>query len=236
MWRDKMYHLETFKEKLACFLVKLCYNPKILFEDESVQSRELKEPMVIICNHTRKTNKFRVAEADGPLVRYAFLNKNVCSLAAKDIMESFPWKFLMKDLNCIPVDRFSATTKWARDCAKEFEKGKSIILFPEGTTLKSQEISDFQSGFLLLAKTANVKVLPVVIYRTFGLFKRRRPKIKIGIPHTITTEKLTKSTRQQETERFQRIVTEMYCDVTGKSVHEATKEKYHLYKKFKKTT
>lgn len=230
-----MYHTETFKEKLALFLVKLCYNPKVLFEDEAIQGRELKEPMVIICNHTRKTNKFRVAEADGPLIRYAFLNKNVCSLAAKDIMAKIPWKFLMKDLNCIPVDRFSASTKWARDCAKELENGKSIILFPEGTTLKSQEISEFQSGFLLLAKTANVKVLPVVISRTFGL-KRRRPKIKIGIPYALSTEKLTKSTRQQETERFQRIITEMYCDITGKSVYEATKENYHLYKKFKKTT
>lgn len=227
-----MYHLETFKEKLACFLVKLCYNPKILFEDESVQGRELNEPMVIICNHTRKTNKFRVAEADGPLVRYAFLNKNVCSLAAKDIMESFPWKFLMKDLGCIPVDRFSASTKWARDCSKELENGKSIILFPEGTTLKAQEIGEFQSGFLLLAKTANVKILPVVIHRTFGLFKRRRPKIKIGIPHAITNEKMTKSVRQQETERFQRIVTRLYCELTGKTEKDATKERFHLYKKF----
>lgn len=227
-----MYHTETFKEKLALFLVKLCYNPKILFENESIQGRELKEPMVIICNHTRKTNKFRVAEADGPLVRYAFLNKNVCSLAAKDIMAKFPWKFLMKDLNCIPVDRFSATTKWARDCAKELEKGKSIILFPEGTTLKSQEISEFQSGFLLLAKMSNVKVLPVVIHRTFGLFKRRRPEIKIGTPHTITTEKMTKTIRQQETERFQHILTNLYCELTGKTEEDATKEKFHLYKKF----
>lgn len=230
-----MYHTVTFKEKLALFLVKLCYNPKVLFEDESIQGRELKEPMVIICNHTRKTNKFRVAEADGPLIRYAFLNKNVCSLAAKDIMAKFPWKFLMKDLDCIPVDRFSASTKWARDCAEELEKGKSIILFPEGTTLKSQEISNFQSGFLLLAKTANVKVLPVVISRTFGL-KRHRPKIKIGVPYALSTEKLTKSTRQQETERFQKIIIEMYCDLTGKSAYEVTREKVHIYKKFKKTT
>ncbi len=229
-----MYQLETFKEKLAYFLVKLCYNPKILFEDESIQGRELNEPMVIICNHTRKTNKFRVAEADGPLVRYAFLNKGVCSLAAKDIMEKFPWNFLMKDLNCIPVDRFSASTKWARDCAEELKNGNSIILFPEGTTLKSQEISDFQPGFLLLAKNANVRVLPVVIHRTFGL-KRKRPKIKIGIPYELSTEKLTKTTRHQETERFKKIVTEMYCDITGRSVDEATREKIHIYKKFKKT-
>lgn len=227
-----MYYTTTFKEKLACFLVKLCYNPKILCENENVQSRELTEPCVIICNHTRKTNKFRVAEADGPIIRYAFLNKNVCSLAAEDIMKKFPWNFLMKDLNCIPVDRFSATTKWVKDCTAELEKGKSIILFPEGTTLKAQEIAEFQSGFLLLAKSAGVKVLPVVIHRTFGLFKHRRPKVLIGVPYEITDEKMTKSVRKSETERFQRIVTRMYCDLTGKSEEQATKNHFHLYKKF----
>ena len=162
----------------------------------------------------------------------AFLNKNVCSLAAKDIMEKFPWNFLMKNLNCIPVDRFLATTKWVRDCEAELKKGKSIILFPEGTTLKAQEIAEFQSGFLLLAKTANVKVLPVVIHRTFGLFKHRRPKVLLGVPYEITDEKMTKSIRKQETERFQRIVTRMYCNLTGKTEADATKEKIHLYKKF----
>ena len=228
-----MYHTTTFKENLACFLVKLCYNPKILFEDESIQSRELNEPFVIICNHTRKTNKFRVAEADGPIIRYAFFNKNVCSLAAKDIMEKFPWNFLMKDLNCIPVDRFSATTKWARDCEAELKNGKSIILFPEGTTLKAREIAEFQSGFLLLAKTAKVKILPVVIHRTFGLLKHRRPKVLIGVPYEITDEKMTKSVRQAETERFQKIVTDLYCKLTGKTEEQATKNNFHLYKKFK---
>lgn len=227
-----MYHTTTFKEKLACFLVKLCYNPKIILEDKSIQGRELTEPYVIICNHTRKTNKFRVAEADGPIIRYAFFNKNVCSLAAKDIMAKFPWNFLMKDLNCIPVDRFSASTKWARNCETELKKGKSIILFPEGTTLKAQEIAEFQSGFLLLAKTAGVKVLPVVIHRTFGFFRHRRPKVLIGVPYEITGEKMTKSIRIQETERFQRIVTRMYCNLTGKSEEQATKKQFHLYKKF----
>lgn len=229
-----MYQLETFKEKLAYFLVKLCYNPKILFENDSVQDRELHEPMVIICNHTRKTNKFRVAEADGPIIRYAFLNKNVCSLAAKDIMEKFPWNFLMKDLDCIPVDRFSASTKWARDCADQLKKGKSVILFPEGTTLKTQEIGDFQSGFLLLAKTANVRILPVVIHRTFGL-KKHHTKIKIGVPQSVTEEKMTKSVRKNETIKFQKIITKMYSDFANIKISEAIEIKPHKYKLFNET-
>ncbi len=229
-----MYNVNTFKEKLACFLVKLCYNPKIYFEDESVQNRILDEPFVIICNHTRKTNKFRVAEADGPIIRYAFFNRNVCSLAAKDIMEMFPWNFLMKDLDCIPVDRFSASTKWARDCSDQLKKGKSVILFPEGTTLKQQEIGDFQSGFILLAKSANVRVLPVVIHRTFG-FKKHCTKVKIGVPYSIADEKITKSIRRNETDRFKTIITKMYSDLAGVKISDATEIKSHNYKVFKDT-
>lgn len=170
---------------------------------------------------------------DGPLIRYAFRNKNVCSLTAKDILAKTPWKYLSKNLDCIPVERFSASTKWLHDCAEKIKEGKSVIIFPEGTTLKSQEISNFQSGFLLLAKTANVEVLPVVIYRTFGLHWKP-PKIKIGVPYTITDKKLTKSVRQQETLRFQQILTQLYCDLTGKTAKEATKEQPHNYTIFNK--
>lgn len=219
------------KANLAKFLVKLCYNPKIVFENETIQGQKLKEPMVIICNHSRKVHKFRVAEADGPMIRYAFLNENVCSLVAKDIIEKPVMNLLMRNLDCIPVDRFSATTGWVRDCVNEMKNGKSVVVFPEGTTLKTKEIAEFKSGFLLLAKSANVKILPVAIYRSFGLF-RKRPIIKIGTPHSLGDERLTKTIRKQKTEKFQTIVTRMYCEIAEKSVKDATKEHILQYKKF----
>lgn len=224
-----MYKVKSRKEKLALALVKLLYNPKIVFENKDIQNRELNEPMVIICNHSRKTHKFCLAEADGPFVRYAFYNKKVCSLVAEDIMEKPIMNKMMRNLDCITVDRFSATTGWIRDCIDELKKGKSVVVFPEGTTLKTKEIDEFKSGFLLLAKTANVRILPVAISRKH-FFIGRRPVIKIGVPYKLSSEKLTKSERQKELDRFHNIVTDLYCDISGKTTEEAVREHALQYK------
>lgn len=55
--------------------------------------------------------------------------------------------------------------------------------------------------------------------RYFGTFRQNCPNQK-----------------QQEIERFQKLIIEMYCDLTEKSTYEATREKVHIYKKLKKTT
>lgn len=206
-------------EKFVLWLARVMFRPKVEFENKSIQDINLNEPMVIICNHTCKANKHRLSEADGPIIREVFKNKKVCSLAAKDIMDKFPWSILMKGLKCIPVDRGGLSLSWVRECENELKNGNSVIIFPEGTTLKDEIIDEFHGGFVTLAKKANVKVLPVVIYRSFG-FMKRKTKVLIGVPHKLTDEKMTKDVRISETERFKRIIVDMYCRVSGKTVLE----------------
>ncbi len=210
---------ENIWEKFVLCLTRIMFRPKVEFENKSIQDINLKEPMVIICNHTCKENKHRLSEADGPIIREIFKNKKVCSLAAKDIMEKFPWNILMKGLKCIPVDRGGLSLGWVRDCEAELKNGNSVIIFPEGTTLKDEIIDEFHGGFVTLAKKANVKVLPVVIHRTFG-FLNRKTRVRVGLPYELTDEPMTKDVRLRETERFKRIIVDMYCKVSGKTAAE----------------
>ncbi len=182
-------------------LIRLCFDPEIIFEDEQIQGRELFEPCVIICNHEKV--------GDGPILRYIFKNEKVCSLMAKDIMENPLMKTAISGCGCIPVDRDAAATSWLHDCVQELKEGNSVIIFPEGTTLKSNAIEKFKSGFVLLAETANVRVLPTAISRNC-----KRPKVKVGIPTELTCKSLTRNTIRSETERFQQIVTDMYNSIT----------------------
>ena len=202
------------------FITRTIYHPKVIFKNEKVQNINLNEPMVIICNHTCKKNKFYLSEADGPIVREVFENKNVCSLSAKDIMEKFPWKYLMKGLKCIPVDRGGLSLGWIRDCEKELRNGNSVIIFPEGTTLKEKAIDEFHSGFVTLAKKVDVKVLPVVIYRDVGIFKEETT-VYIGTPEKISESEMTKESRLAETQRFRNIMANMYCQVSGELMEES---------------
>lgn len=193
------------KHELMLKLVDICLKPEIFFKNEKNQGRELKEPCVIICNHSHLY--------DGPVLRYLFNDQNVCSLVAKDMMEKPKWKWLISNASCIPVDRDKASTSWLHDCLDELKNGKSVIIFPEGTTIKEKEIEDFKPGFVLLARSAGVNVLSVATNGEYELFTRGKLKIKIGEPLPLNIDKMSKDLMQKEAERFQKIVTDMYTEL-----------------------
>lgn len=197
------------KHDLILRLVDICYKPEIYFENENLQDRELKEPCVIICNHTNVQ--------DGPVLRYLFNDKDVCSLMAKDMMEKLHWKYIVSNAACIPVDRNNASTAWLHDCVSAIKEGNSVIIFPEGTTANPNDIDEFKSGFLLLAKTANVKVLPIAINGKYDLFSRGELKLKIGVPTDLNIARMNKASLEKEAERFQKIVADMYAQITDEN-------------------
>lgn len=204
-----------FKHWLLLMLAKILFRPEITFEDETVQNRDLKEPCVIICNHTHIL--------DGPIIRYVFKDRGVCSLMAKDMLERARWKILVSDCACIPVDRDNASMSWLHDCLDAIKDGNSVIIFPEGTTHKENPIEDFKSGFLLLARSAKVNVLPVAVNGIYRIFTKNKLKIKVGTPEPLEITTMTKKSLQNEAERFRKIVTDMYDDF-NENYYELEKE------------
>lgn len=205
------------KHELILKLAEFCYKPEIIFENEKIQGRELKEPCVIICNHS--------AIQDGPILRYLFNDENICSLVAKDMMDKIKWKYIVSNASCIPVDRNNASTAWLHDCVTELKNGNSVVIFPEGTTHKENDIDEFKSGFVLLAKTAGVKVLPVATNGIYDLFSRGKLKIKIGTPTELQLGRMSRGAMQKEAERFQGIVAEMYAEINDKKYYNKKLEK-----------
>ena len=119
----------------------------------------------------------------------------------------------MKGLDCIPVDRSAASTQWIRDCKSELDSGLSVIIFPEGTTIKENAIDEFKPGFALLAKMAGVKVLPVARNGKYKIFGKKELKIKIGIPQELSHSTYSRDYLQNETDRFRNIIKEMYNEI-----------------------
>lgn len=193
------------KEALFMGAVNICYKPDITYEDEKLQNAELTEPCIIICNH--------MSAEDGVVVRYLFRNKNVCSLMAKDLLEKPFFKYLVGDCQCIPVDRKNASTKWIHECEEQMKEGKSVIIFPEGTTIKENAVEDFKSGFIMLAMTTGAKVLPVATNGKYKLFSRKKLRFKVGTPMPLNISKMTISGIEDEAERFKDIVKSMYDEL-----------------------
>lgn len=224
------------KAEFFMFLAKKLFNPEIIFENEAVQGRDLKTPCVIICNHSVRTFYNRLSIIDGPMIRYVFKNTDVSSLMGEDLMQKPVFRLLVSGMDCIPVNRHSASTEWIHKCKEKLNNGVSVIIFPEGTTIKHNAIEPFKPGFALLARIAGVPVLPVAVNGVYRPFTKRKLKIRVGVPVSLQAEKSNSAALQKEAERFRCIVEEMYLsfdsrqktDTAKKYIHEKSEVTYDL--------
>ncbi len=208
------------KQAFLMKLAKILFEPEITFENEKVQSYTLNEPCVIISNHSRRTSINKLVGADGAMLRYVFNNKNVCSLMAADLMEKPLFKLVVNGCDCIPVCRNAASTEWLHKCKEKLDEGMSVVIFPEGTTLKEKDIEDFKAGFTLLARMANVKILPMAIGGVYRPFAKNKLKIKVGVPMKLQIQKGTSSELKREAQRFQHIVEGMFLSLKDENINQ----------------
>ena len=218
------------KQLFLMKLAKILFEPDIIFENEAIQSNILDEPYVIISNHSRRTSINKLVGADGAMIRYVFDNKNVCSLMAADLMEKPLFKLVVNGCDCIPVCRNAASTEWLHKCKEKLDEGVSVVIFPEGTTLKEKDIDEFKAGFVLLARMANVKVLPMAIGGVYRPFAKNKLKIKVGVPMKLQIQKGASFELKREAQRFQHIVEDMFLSLkdentSHKNSLDADKEK-----------
>ena len=151
------------------------YRPKMTFLGESVKSTSLKQPMVIIANHTSMLD---------PLMVQALFFHNRSIVVAKDQIEDphFSWA-LKRFKNVIPCDRFNLDTEWALLAKKELEKGNSVIIFPEGKCRYDGLLNEFKTGFAFLARSSGYPVLSLGID---GIYKLgHRTQIMVDEPEKI---------------------------------------------------
>lgn len=85
----------------------------------------------------------------------------------------------MEEMNCVFLDRTDrrSALKSITDTVEKLKDGHSILIFPEGTRSKGQGIGDFKSGFMRIAKDANVPILPIAISGTSDIMEKNNNKI-----------------------------------------------------------
>ncbi len=81
----------------------------------------------------------------------------------------------MKALGCVYIDRTSArsSVKAIFDGVKVIKGGHPLVIFPEGTRSKSEEIGDLKAGSLKLATRAKAIIIPITIYNSHTLLEKR---------------------------------------------------------------
>ncbi|MBQ9382734.1 MAG: 1-acyl-sn-glycerol-3-phosphate acyltransferase [Ruminiclostridium sp.] len=116
---------------------------------------DLKGGYIIACNHQ--------SNLDPPMV--AAVVKGKFSFIAKEELFHKHWfiTFVIKHCGAFPVARGAGDDAPIKTSVECIEKGRILVIFPEGTRSKDGVIGRMRSGVVLIASKANAPVLPVCI-------------------------------------------------------------------------
>lgn len=86
----------------------------------------------------------------------------------------------MEEMNCVFLDRSDRRSafKSIEDTTGKLMDGHSILIFPEGTRSKGEGLKEFKSGFMRIARTAGVPIVPIAILGTSDIMEKNNNKVK----------------------------------------------------------
>lgn len=159
--------IDSIIEHLTTFLVHVLFRPKVYYLDSSLQKNIIKEPSILLCNHT--------SHIDGPIVNTVFRKSRIHTLAAKDRFEQKGFGFFLRHTGCIPLDRQHLDTSWVHQALKTLQVDKeNVAIYPEGMHGHHRQQLPFHSGVTMLTVLARVPILMVYIDGPHRVFHRSR--------------------------------------------------------------
>lgn len=171
---------------------------------EGSEGVEKGKPYVVVVNHQ--------SIADVPLMYVLpFDFKWVCKKEVAKI-PLFGWVMYMH--GDIPIDRKSSTSLKSvlQKGSKYLKLGVSVNMFPEGTRAKNGVMKRFKDGAFILAKQAEVDILPCVIDGDWNLlngWKLRMPHtFKVSVMKPISKEYVASCTAKELAEQVQKMMSE----------------------------
>lgn len=139
-----------------------------------------KDSYVFVCNHQ--------SYLDIPFL-FKGIPVNLYFVAKKELKKIPFLGWYMMATGMIFIDRSNRqkSVESLRKAGRLIHDGKSVIMFPEGTRSKDGQLAPFKKGPFMLARQADVCVVPVGIYEPDGDFQLMKWKstpieVRIGEP------------------------------------------------------
>ncbi|NLK98706.1 MAG: 1-acyl-sn-glycerol-3-phosphate acyltransferase [Epulopiscium sp.] len=88
--------------------------------------------------------------------------------------------YWMKRIHCIFMDRddIRQSLKAINQGIEQIKEGQSLLIFPEGTRIKGDELGEFKKGSLKLATKSNAPIVPVYIGNAYKILEAHFPWVK----------------------------------------------------------
>lgn len=134
--------------------------------------------------------------------------KIVGYIAKRELYRYPPLNFWLMLFGSIPINRASLKESVIviKKGIKKLERGKNILIFPEGTRSKSNKMRSFKGGSFRLAKARGASIVPVTIVNSHKVLKIRKNTIKVFIHKQISLDKMDKHQLSKLPHRVQNII------------------------------
>lgn len=148
------------------------------------------EPVVFISNHQ---GNFDIA------IFMAYIDKPKGYVAKIETLKIPVVRTWMTYIHCVFMDRSSLKTAATAiiEGIKSIKEGHSLVIFPEGTRSRSNQIGDFKGGSFKLATKSKAPIVPVTIDGSYKLMEGNGGKVRSGVVNVyihppVQTKDLTK--------------------------------------------
>jgi 1-acyl-sn-glycerol-3-phosphate acyltransferase len=119
----------------------------------------------------------------------------------------------MKMMRCTFLDRknMRQSVRAMDEAVENVKKGHSLVIFPEGTRSKSDEVAEFKQGSFKLALRSGAPIVPVTIDGSWHMLEekgrfQRNVAVRVVVHPAISTEGLSKEETHALPERVRAIV------------------------------
>jgi len=169
---------------------------------------KIPEGFIIVSNH--------LGRLDVAFVYYFLNRKNVTVMVAEKYKESAFFRWIVKALDAVWVDRFNADLVAMRECLNRLKKGHVLVMAPEGTRSPNGALIEARSGASYLAAKAGTQIVPVsvtgtedhVVFPNLKRLRRANVVIRVGPPF-----RLPPLPRQDREAVLQQYTDEIMCRI-----------------------
>ncbi|ACA44703.1 1-acyl-sn-glycerol-3-phosphate acyltransferase [Clostridium botulinum] len=116
---------------------------------------------------------------DVPVV-VSSLDRYVGFVAKKEMLKLKILTYWMKEMKCVFMDRQNvrAAVKTINEGVENLKNGYSMLIFPEGTRSRGENLGEFKKGSMKLGIKAGVPIVPIAINGTYNVLEANGRKIK----------------------------------------------------------
>jgi len=181
-------------------------NPFISVEISGKENIDPNKTYIITPNHS-----FLL---DIPALHHLFIHFKWISKSSLRKIPFIGWNMVLNKTIFINRTDQKSQFKMMRSCEKNLALGNSIMIFPEGTRSRGQELGKFLDGGFLLAKKAKCDILPVALTYSEkkileGITFTKFLKIKVEVLKAISSDeyKKTRDLRDNVRSRIESVLT-----------------------------